>query len=126
MQQVVGLLRGLQVRDAELHTSHCFRRGAGVDVLETHGLRAMLEHGQWSTPRAAEPYASADEQTAQAMCAGAIEFSDDEGCTSFAPLARQTFTHLSSTSLATLGLPFGSVHPIPLQRQWKQNNREHE
>ena len=79
MQQVVGLLRGLQVRDAELHTSHCFRRGAGVDVLETHGLRAMLEHGQWSTPRAAEPYASADEQTAQAMGVGAIEFSDDEG-----------------------------------------------
>ena len=78
MQRVTSLLKGLNIRDATAFTSHCFRRGAGVDVLETHGLPAMLAHGQWSSPRAAEPYASADEQTAQAMGACLIECSDDE------------------------------------------------
>ena len=49
----------------------------GIDTNETETV--LLEHGQWSTARAAEPYASADEQTAQAMGFCAIEFSDEEG-----------------------------------------------
>ena len=78
MQQVVVLLRGLGVRDADEYTSHCFRLGAGVDVLEAHGLVAMLDFGQWRTPRSAEPYATADDQTARAMGSSLIDFSDDE------------------------------------------------
>ena len=78
MHQVVSLLRSLNVPDASAFTSHCFRQGAGIDVVEAHGLLAMLEHGQWSSPRPAEPYVSADEQTAHAMGASLLEFSDDE------------------------------------------------
>jgi hypothetical protein len=72
------MLKGLNISDAACFTSHCFRRGAGIDVLEAHGLSAMLDHGQWSSPRAAEPYASADEQTAQAMGTCLVDNSDDE------------------------------------------------
>ena len=78
MLLVVSMLKGLNISDAACFTSHCFRRGAGIDVLEAHGLSAMLDHGQWSSPRAAEPYASADEQTAQAMGTCLVDNSDDE------------------------------------------------
>ena len=77
MRQVVELLRALGVADASVYTSHCFRRGVGVDVLETHRLKAMLEFGHWSTPRSAEPYASADEHTAQAVGCTLVDFSDE-------------------------------------------------
>ena len=64
MASVQSLLRDLEVPGAETYTSHCFRRGAAVDVLERHGLQAMLRFGQWRSPGAATPYASQDEQTA--------------------------------------------------------------
>ena len=61
-------------------TSHCFRRGSGIDVLEQHGVSAMVEHGEWADPRSALPYASAEEQRAVSLAAalGAIEASDDD------------------------------------------------
>ena len=59
-------------------TSHCFRRGAGVDVLEAHGLKAMLSFGEWSSPHAAAPYASSDEQTARALGTALADFSDED------------------------------------------------
>ena len=62
-------------------TSHCFRRGSGIDILEAHGVSAMLSHGGWSHPRAAEPYATADEQHAVGLASAArlmIDDSDDE------------------------------------------------
>ena len=68
------------IREDELSewTSHCFRRGSGVDVLRQHGVQAMLNHGGWSSAHAAEPYASADEQFAQGLSHPAIDFSDDD------------------------------------------------
>ena len=61
-------------------TSHCFRRGSGVDVLEDRGLRAMLAHGEWAGPRSAAPYASSDEQRAVGIAAASrvVDASDDE------------------------------------------------
>ena len=59
-------------------TSHCFRRGAGIDVLEAHGLKAMLTFGQWSSPQAAMPYASADEQTARALGTALADLSEED------------------------------------------------
>ena len=78
MGGVVGLLRDLGVPQLERYTTHCFRRGAGVDVLESHGLQAMLSFGQWRSPQAAEPYASADEQTARALGHAIADCSDDD------------------------------------------------
>ena len=70
------------VAPAELPTwtSHCFRRGSGIDVLEASGVKEMLRHGDWSSARAAEPYATADEQFAVSMAsaAQAPDMSDED------------------------------------------------
>ena len=78
MAQFVTVLRGLGVKQWDKFTSHCFRRGAGVDVLEAHGLQAMLCFGQWSSPQAASSYASMDEQTAQALGETVADMSEDD------------------------------------------------
>jgi len=78
MKQFVGLLEHLAVEDHSRFTSHCFRRGAAADVLEEHGLASMLNFGQWSSPGAAMPYASADEQTARALGNAVLDCSDEE------------------------------------------------
>ena len=78
MRGVVALLMELRVPDASGFTSHCFRRGAAIDVLEAQGLQAMLSFGQWSSPAAAAPYATSDEQCAQALGTAVAEVSDDE------------------------------------------------
>ena len=78
MGGVVTLLKDLGVPQADRYTSHCFRRGAGVDVLEAHGLQAMLSFGQWSSPQSAEPYASSDEQSARALGHAIAVCSDEE------------------------------------------------
>ena len=78
MHAVVNLRRQLQVPDATAYTSHCFRRGAAVDILEAQGLQAMLSFGQWRSPVSAAPYASFDEQCAQALGAAVVDVSDDE------------------------------------------------
>lgn len=78
MTRIQGILQRLGVESASEYTSHCFRRGAGVDVLESQGLPSMLAFGQWSSPAAARPYASADEQTAQAMGQALADYSDED------------------------------------------------
>ena len=78
MARIQGILSKLGIPNADEYTSHCFRRGAGVDVLETQGLKSMLEFGQWSSPQAAAPYASIDEQTAQALGTALADQSDDD------------------------------------------------
>ena len=50
-----------------------------MDVLEKHGLQAMLHFGQWSSPAAAVPYASWDAQTAQALGTAMADESEEEG-----------------------------------------------
>ena len=83
MQRLHPALRATGVADNQLHewTSHCFRRGSGIDMLQDKGVDALLSHGDWSTPRAAEPYASADEQCAAQLAASALnvfDISDDD------------------------------------------------
>ena len=46
MGAIQGIIRSLGIHDASMYTSHCFRRGAAVDILESHGLQAMLHFGQ--------------------------------------------------------------------------------
>ena len=74
------LLSGIAEKHLGMWTSHCFRRGSGLDVLEDRGLKAMLAHGSWSSPNAAAPYASRDEQQAVGLAAACmvIDKSDDE------------------------------------------------
>jgi hypothetical protein len=74
------LASGIKEEDLSLWTSHCFRRGSGIDVLEDRGVKAMLAHGEWSDPRSASPYASADEQKAVAFAAAqlVLNASDDD------------------------------------------------
>jgi len=78
MREFVKILSGLAVGGAEAYTSHCFRRGAAVDVLEAHGLTAMLSFGQWASPAAASAYATHDEQTARALGTALLEESEDD------------------------------------------------
>ena len=78
MQGIVSLLRDIGVPDSQAYTSHCFRRGAGVDILEAHGLHAMLRFGQWRSPQSASSYASYDEQTAVALGRLCADLSDDD------------------------------------------------
>ena len=71
---------GVPEEDMCQWTSHCFRRGSGVDMLEEQGVRAMVAHGGWANPRSAEPYASAEEQRAVSFAAAqhSIEDSEDD------------------------------------------------
>jgi hypothetical protein len=71
---------GVAQDEQHLWTSHCFRRGSGIDVLEANGVAAMVAHGEWADPRAAQPYASAEEQRAVSLATAlmAIDASDDE------------------------------------------------
>ena len=73
-------MSGVKIEDLSLWTSHCFRRGGGIDILEDHGVKAMLEHGEWANPRSASPYASADEQRAVAFAFAqlVLNASDDD------------------------------------------------
>ena len=72
---------GIPPAEMSRWSSHCFRRGSGVDVLEEHGISAMVHHGEWADPRSARPYASADEQRAVGLAAASLVVdasSDDE------------------------------------------------
>ena len=60
------------------YTSHAFRRGVAADVLERHGLQAMLAVGQWQSPRSASHYASWDEMDRHAVGTLVAEASDDD------------------------------------------------
>ena len=74
------LASGVPLDEIQEWTSHVFRRGSGIDVLEERGVAALLQHGDWSDKRAAEPYASADEQAAvsQAAACSLVDLSDDD------------------------------------------------
>ena len=63
----VRILHSIGHPEAASFTSDCFWRGSSIDILEAHGFCAMLAHGRWSSPRTAEPYVSADEQSADAL-----------------------------------------------------------
>ena len=82
MHRLRPLIQESGVPESELHlwTSHAFRRGSGVDVLESQGVAAMVAHGEWSDPRAAQPYASLEEQRAVSLAAAAeaIDASEDD------------------------------------------------
>ena len=82
MARLRPILAGTGIPNEQLHefTSHCFRQGSRVDILEAHGVAAMVALGGWSSPQAAEPYASADGQQAVGLVAvarTAIDLSDD-------------------------------------------------
>ena len=80
---------GLSVEEASRFTTHSFRRGAGVDVLEAesttcsflaadhwrrtgmYGLPGMLRMGEWASKASSTHYATADEQS----CAGMASIS---------------------------------------------------
>ena len=76
----VLLETGEVVGNLPLWTSHCFRRGSAADVLRAQGVKAMIDHGEWSSSRAAEPYASRDEQDAStiALASWLIDVSDED------------------------------------------------
>ena len=82
MRRIMPFLLEDGVPDAEIPqwTSHSFRRGSAIDILEEHGVAAMVEHGSWSDKSAARPYATEDEQTATSFAAACYwpDFSDDD------------------------------------------------
>ena len=47
-------------------------------MLGDRGINAMVDHGEWSSARAAEPYASSDEQKAVAVAAAALCVDDSD------------------------------------------------
>ena len=70
---------GVPETDIPSFTSHSLRRGAAVDILEQHGLHAMLPYGDWATPQAASHYATFDEIDQHAVGQLAADLSDDDG-----------------------------------------------
>jgi hypothetical protein len=88
---------GFTAEEAAKYTTHAFRRGAGVDVLEAedlpcsflagrrwhkagaYGLSGMLNMGEWASRASATHYASADEQACAGMAFNILQESDDEG-----------------------------------------------
>ena len=78
MSDFQSLAHACGEQDVHEFSSHCFRRGAAIDVLEEHGLKPMLQFGEWKSPQAAQSYGSADEQFARAMGSVLADLSDDE------------------------------------------------
>ena len=69
---------GVPGDEASQYTSHSLRQGVAADILERHGLQAMLEYGQWATPQAASHYTSWDEIDRQTLGQIAADLSEDE------------------------------------------------
>lgn len=62
-------------------TSHAFRRGGAVDILQSKGVQAMLQHGEWAAEASAHSYASLDEvdtQKLKTVCLSWPDLSDDD------------------------------------------------
>ena len=96
--QLQRLLRdcGMPDGQAAKFTTHCFRRGAGTDVLEaqplacealggtgwlssaSYGLGGMLRMGEWVATSSLAHYATQDEQASASMAFHILEASDDE------------------------------------------------
>ena len=75
-----ALLKEVGVPETDIpgYTSHSLRRGAAVDILEQHGLQAMLAHGDWASPQAASHYATFDEMDRHALGRLAADLSEDD------------------------------------------------
>ena len=74
------LLRETGIPEADIggYTSHSLRRGAAIDILEQHGLQAMLAYGDWATPQSASHYATFDEMDRHAVGLMAVDLSDED------------------------------------------------
>ena len=48
-------------------TSHVFRRGSTIDILQSKGVAAMMHHGEWGSEAAAQSYATIDEIDTQKL-----------------------------------------------------------
>ena len=62
-------------------TSHVFRRGSAVDMLQSKGVAPMMQHGEWGSEAAAHPYASLDEvdtEKLRAACCAMVDLSESE------------------------------------------------
>ena len=62
-------------------TTHVFRRGSTVDILQTQGVSAMMRHGESCSEASARSYATSDEiDTAKLReaCISMIDLSDDD------------------------------------------------
>jgi len=78
---VAAALPAGDVGDVSSWTSHVFRRGSAVDILQAHGVRAMLKHGEWASETSSHAYATADEidtQKLRASCVSMVDLSDDD------------------------------------------------
>ena len=62
-------------------TSHVFRRGSAIDILQANGVRAMLKHGEWAAETSAHAYATLDEIDSEKLrtaCTTFVDISDDD------------------------------------------------
>lgn len=62
-------------------TTHVFRRGGAIDVLEAKGIKAMLEHGEWASERSSYSYARLDEidtMRLRQVCESLPDLSDND------------------------------------------------
>ena len=90
------IVTGVPAEEARRYTTHSFRRGAAVDVLEKEeasckllggpgwrqqsvcGVQGMLKMGEWANRQSASHYATLDEQIAASMAFNIADASDDE------------------------------------------------
>ena len=94
--RAVLLQIGVTAEEAATYSTHCFRRGAGTDVLEAqpiacealggkswaglgaYGLQGMLNMGEWVAKSSLKHYASEDEQASATMAYHVLDGSDDD------------------------------------------------
>ena len=80
-QSASAVLTASKLGQATEWTSHCFRRGSAVDILQAQGVTAMMRHGEWAAEGSAHAYASLDEidtERLRAACVSMIDLSDDD------------------------------------------------
>ena len=62
-------------------TSHVFRRGSAVDILQSRGVAAMMRHGEWGSEAASHAYATLDEidtEMLRAAYCSVVDLSDED------------------------------------------------
>lgn len=80
-QCAAAALEASKLGQAADWTSHAFRRGSAVDILQAQGVQAMMKHGEWAAEGSARAYASLDEintEHLRAACVAMIDLSDDD------------------------------------------------
>ena len=82
LQRAVENTLSTSVRgDINQWTSHAFRRGSSVDILQSKGVRDMMSHGEWMTESSAQAYATLDEietERLRTICQSWPDLSDDD------------------------------------------------